>query len=216
MDRVKIRPITPELLVETLADRISGARPDGWMRVAVDGPPAAAPDLLADALIDPLRVRGRAALRVRTDDFLRPASLRYELGRTDPDSYYSGWLDETGLRREVLDPTGPGGTGRVLPTLWNAETDRASRADYLTLPAGGAVLVSGPLLLGGVLPFDVTVHLVLSAGALARRTPDGERWTLPAFERYAGEVAPETFADVVVRVNDPRHPALVDRSADDL
>jgi len=39
--------------------------------------------------------------------------------------------------------------------------------------------------------------------------PAGERWTLPAYERYAEEVMPEYLADVVVRLDDPRHPALV-------
>ncbi|MEQ4303562.1 uridine kinase [Plantactinospora sp. B6F1] len=207
---MKVRPITPELLVQELADRLAGERPGDRLRVAVDGPPAAEPGRLADALVDPLRVRGRPAVRVDAADFLRPASLRYEQGRTNPDAYYLGWLDEAGLRREVLDPAGPAGSGRILPTLWNAETDRATRAEYLTLPSGGVVLVSGPLLLGGGLPFDLAVHLVLSPGALARRTPTAQRWTLPAFARYDDEVGPSTFADVVVRLDDPRHPALVE------
>ncbi|WP_212828857.1 uridine kinase [Polymorphospora rubra] len=207
---MNVRPIAPARLVEELVDRLADARPDRWLRVAVDGAPAAAPDRLADALVDPLRTRGRPALRVAAGDFLRPASLRYEQGRTNPDSFYWGWLDEAGLRREVLDPTGADGTGRVLPSLWNAATDRASRADYVTLPPGGVVIVSGGLLLGGGLPFDLSVHLVLSAAALARRTGDDEAWTLPAYARYADEVAPESFADVVVRMDDPRHPALVE------
>ncbi|MEO3747839.1 uridine kinase [Plantactinospora sp. B5E13] len=207
---MRVRPITPELLVSELAERMAGGPADHPLRVAVDGPPAAEPDRLADALVDPLRVRGRPAVRVDTRDFLRPASLRYEQGRTNPDAYYLGWLDEAGLRREVLDPAGPAGSGRILPSLWNPETDRATRADYRPLPRNGVVLVSGALLLGGGLPFDLTIHLVLSTGALARRTPAEWHWTLPALARYAEEVAPATFADVLVRMDDPRHPAVVD------
>ena len=67
------------------------------------------PGPLADALVDPLRVRGHPVVRVRAADQLRPASLRLERGRTDPDSFYDDWLDADGLRREVLDPLGPGG-----------------------------------------------------------------------------------------------------------
>ncbi|ROT29696.1 uridine kinase [Micromonospora sp. HM5-17] len=207
---MRVRPITPELLVTELADRLAGARPDGRLRVAVDGPPAAEPGRLAVALVDPLRVRGRPAVHVDTRYFLRPASLRYEHGRTNPDAYYTDWLDEAGLRREVLIPAGPGGSGRILPSLWDPETDRATRADYLGLPPTGVVVVSGGLLLGGGLPFDLTIHLVLSAGALARRTPPEWQWTLPAFARYATEVNPAAFADVVVRIDDPRHPAVID------
>ncbi|SCF23237.1 uridine kinase [Micromonospora mirobrigensis] len=207
---MRIRPISPDLLVAELTDRLAAATPPGRLRVAVDGPPAAGPDRLAAALVDPLRAQGRPALHVRTDDFLRPASVRLEHGRTNPDAYYEGWYDEAGLRREVLDPAGPDGAGRLLPSLWDATSDRASRAGYVELPVGGVVLVSGAFLLGGGLPFDVTVHLELSPAALARRTEEGLRWTLPAFARYADEVAPASFADVVVRADDPRRPALVE------
>lgn len=207
---MRIRPITPERLVAELTDRLVGVPVAGRLRVALDGPPAAAPDRLAEELVDPLRAAGRPVLHVRTADFLRPASVRLEQGRTNPDAYYEGWFDEAGLRREVLDPAGPAGDGDLLPSLWDAATDRASRAGYVHLPPGGVVLVSGPLLLGGALPFDVTVHLVLSTAALRRRTDPDQQWTLPAFTRYAEEVAPASFADVVVRADDPRHPALVE------
>lgn len=218
---MRVRPISPDLLVTELTERlltvaagptVDGSTPPAHLRVAVDGPPAAAPDRLAEALIDPLRAGGRPALHLRAGDFLRPASVRFEFGRTNPDAYYEGWIDEAGLRREVLDPAGPGGTGRVLPSLWDARTDRASRAAYQELPPGTVLLVSGALLLGGGLPFDLAVHLALSPAALARRTDPAQRWTLPAFARYADEVAPQSFADVVLRVDDPRHPAWVQRA----
>ncbi|TBL27100.1 uridine kinase, partial [Verrucosispora sp. SN26_14.1] len=99
-------------------------------------------------------------------------------------------------------------------SLWDAGADRASRADYVALPPGGVVLVSGTFLLGGGLPFDVVVHLELSPGALSRRTAPDLAWTLPAFARYADEVAPATFADLVVRADDARRPAIVESDDD--
>ncbi len=210
--------MSPAALVEELADRIAADEPAapvaaqraGRLRVAVDGAPAADPGGLADRLVDPLRVRGRPVLRVSTSDFLRPASVRLESGRTNPDAFYTDWLDAAGLRREVLDPLGAGGSGQVLPALWNAVTDRASRAAYVAVPPGGIVLVSGALLLGAGLPFDLAIHLVLSPAALARRTAVEEHWTLPAYARYDAEVGPASFADLVVRLDDPRHPAVVE------
>ncbi|MFI1988660.1 uridine kinase [Actinoplanes sp. NPDC020271] len=206
---MRATPVSFEVLVHDLTERLAGRESDRRVRVAVDGADAAGPDRLADALVDPLRVLGRPAVRVDTRDFLRPASVRLEFGRANPDSFYAGWFDEAGLIREVLDPAGPGGSGRVVTRLWNAETDRAAREPYQDLPRNAIVLVSGPLLLGSGLPFDFTVHLELTAAALDRRTPAEARWTLPAFARYVDEVAPETFADVVVRFDDPRRPALV-------
>jgi hypothetical protein len=178
--------------------------------VLIDAAPAGRPAELADALVDPLRLRGRPVLRVSARDFLRPASLRFEHGRTDPDSYFEDWLDVGGLAREVLDPADPAGTGSVLPSLWNADTDRASRASYVEVPVHGVVVVDGALLLGRWLPFDLTVHLDLSPAALKRRTPSDEHWTLPAFDRYRDEVSPAEVADVVVKFDDPNHPALIE------
>ena len=209
----RVRPIAFSVLVTELAERIhaaTGAVGTDWARVAVDGADAARPGDLADALIDPLRVRGHAVVRVCAEDHLRPASLRFERGRDDPDSFYEDWLDAEGLRREVLDPLAPGGSGVVRPRRWDAATDRAHRDAGVPLPPGGVLVLSGPLLLGRGLPLDCVVHLDASAAALARRTPDDLRWTLPAYERYAEEVGPTAIADVVVRVDDPLHPAVVE------
>jgi hypothetical protein len=206
---VRVRPVSVQVLVNQIADELAGRAPGGSRRVAVDGPAAADPGRLADALVAPLRLRGRPVVRVDTADFLRPASLRLEFGRHNPDSFYAGWFDESGLAREVLDPAGPDGSGRILTRLWNAETDRAARQPYHDLDPAAVVVVSGPLLLGGGLAFDFTVHLELTRPALDRRTPPDLRWTLPAFERYGKEVEPAAFADVVVRLDDPRRPAMV-------
>jgi len=202
------RPVTPELLIAELADRAASLAGDGWARVAVDGPPGADPGAFADELADALRERGRAVQRVSTVDFLRPASVRLEHGRDDPDSYYEGWLDEAALLREVLRPLDRGGSGEILPRLWNQATDRSYRARRVALAVPGVLLLDGPLLLGRGLPLELTVHLALSGGALARRTPPQLRWTLPAFDRYRGEVEPERVADVVVRWDHPSHPAI--------
>ncbi|MEU8346202.1 uridine kinase [Spirillospora sp. NPDC048832] len=206
---MRARPISPSRAVTELSERIAAAGRGSWLRVAVDGAPPAAPWDLADALAAPLRALGRDVVRVSARDFLRPASLRYESGRDDPDAFYDAWLDVNGLVREVLAPLEPGGTGRVLPSLWDAERDRATRARYVAVQPGGVCLLDGSLLLGRGLPVDLTVHLALSAGALARRMPDDRMWTLPAFARYDSEVDPVRTADVVLKVDDPEHPALI-------
>ncbi|MFE7562015.1 uridine kinase [Kitasatospora sp. NPDC057500] len=208
-----IRPISPDRLVELLADRITALPGAGgrWLRVAVDGAAAARPGVLADALVEPLRLRGLPALRVPAAGFLRPASVRLEYGRHDADAFHDLWLDDGALLREVLDPLEPGGSGRVMPSLRDPVTDRATRAPYTELPPGGVLLLDGVLLLGRWLPLELTVHLALSPAALARRTPPEEQWTLPAFARYEAETGPAEAADLTVRFDDPRHPALVER-----
>ncbi|MFF4380905.1 uridine kinase [Kitasatospora sp. NPDC092039] len=210
---MQVRPISPDNLAELLADRIA-ALPDAGarrLRVAVDGAAAARPEALADALVEPLRLRGHPTLRVSASGFLRPASIRLEYGHRDADAFHDLWLDDGALAREVLDPLEPGGSGRVLPSLRDPVTDRSTRAPYTELPPGGVLLLDGALLLGRWLPLELTVHLALSPAALARRTPADQQWTLPAFARYEAETGPTGAADVTVRVDDPRHPALVER-----
>lgn len=177
------------------------------LRVAVDGPRCAEPGALANALIAPLRARGRAADTIAADTFWRDASLRLEYGREDVESF-ADWLDAGALRREVLDPLGPGGSGTYLPSLRDPLTNRVTRAAVRRSAPGSVLLVSGELLLGRGLPFDLTIHLAMSAAGRARRTDDNWRWTLPAFARYDAEVRPAELADVVIRVDDPRHPAV--------
>jgi hypothetical protein len=208
-----VSPVSPERLVELLADLIAGRDPGHPLRVGVDGPDAAHPGRLADTLIDPIRARGRTALRVSTRWFWRPASVRLEYGHEDAESYYSGWLDTAALTREVLDRLGPAGPPAgdgysYLPTLWDPDTDRATRAAYRPAPANAVLLLDGPLLLGQGLPLDLTVHMRLSTAALRRRTETGRQWTLPALERYEREVDPGALADVVIRADDANHPAV--------
>ncbi|WP_369139920.1 uridine kinase [Modestobacter versicolor] len=185
------------------------------LRVAVDGPdlPGAegltGPQPLAEAVAARLPSLSRPAVVVPAEGFYRPASLRLEHGRTDPDARYSDWLDAGALAREVLDRCGPRGTGEYLPALWDLERDRAARLGYRPAPAGGVLLVSGPLLQGLGLGFDVVVHLRVGPAARRRRVPADRAWELPAFDRYDDEVDPTALADAVVLADHPDRPALV-------
>ena len=104
--RMPIRPLTPDALTRRDRRRRSTRAGPGRVRVLVDGAAAARPEVLADALVDPLRVRSRPVVRVSAWDYLRPASVRLERGRTDPDAFYDDWLDAGALVREVLAPIG--------------------------------------------------------------------------------------------------------------
>ena len=206
-ERVPVIPTTPDALVDRIVDLVV-ARP-GRVRLVVDGAPATEPDRLADALVDPLRAAGRAALRVPAAGFWRPASIRLEHGRQDALAYLEDWLDEGALAREVLTPLAHDGTGRFLPSLWDPVRDRATRAAYEQTPEAAVLVVDGSMLLGRGLAFDLAVHLTVRPTTLARRTPPQDAWTLEAFELYEARADPTGVSDLVVRVDDPRHPAVV-------
>ena len=177
--------------------------------MAVDGPDVARPDVLAARIADRLPALGRPAVAVPASGFYRPASVRLEHGRTDADARYSDWLDVGALTREVLAAVGPGGPGTYLPVLWDLERDRAARIPAHPMPAGGVLLVSGGLLQGVGLPFDLVVHLRVSAAARRRHTPAEQAWELAAYDRYDEEVDPAALADAVVLSDHAERPALL-------
>ena len=199
-----------ERLVDRVLDGLGAApEPDRHWLVLLDGAPPTRPERLADALVEPLRARGHAAVRVSAGDFLRPAGVRFEHGREDPDALLDDALDTGALIREVLDPLGPDGDGRYLPALWDAVRERSARAGRVQAPPGAVLLLDGTFLLGRWLPADLAVHLAVRPETLARLTPPDQAWRLPAEQRYRAEVEPEDVADVVVRVDDPRRPGWV-------
>jgi hypothetical protein len=211
---VRVQPVSPEVLVERLVDRVldglaAAPGPDARWRVLLDGAPPTHPERVADALVEPLRARGHAAVRVSAGDFLRPAGVRFEHGREDPDALLDDALDTGALIREVLDPLGPDGDGRYLPALWDAARERSARAGRVAAPAGAVLLLDGGFLLGRWLPADLVVHLAVRPETLARLTPADQAWRLAAEDRYRAETGPEDVADVVVRVDDPRRPGWV-------
>ncbi|MBB2921758.1 uridine kinase [Cellulomonas cellasea] len=208
---VRVEPVTPDALVDHVAGILAGRNRGRHVRVLVDGPPPARPEVLADALVEPLRAAGRPVVRVRARDFLRAASVRLEHGREDELALYDDWVDLGALDREVLGPLGPHGSGEYLPSLRDPVRDRSTRARRETAAEGTVLVLDGSLLAGRGLDVDVTVHLALRTATLERRTPPEERWTLPAYARHVRECDPEATADVVVRVDDPRRPALVHR-----
>jgi hypothetical protein len=161
---------------------------------------------LADALVPGLAARGRAPLRVRGQDFLRPAGERFQQGREDEEHFRARWLDAAALEREVLTPAPD---GSYLPALRDAEHDRSYRRAREPVPDGAVVLVDGLFLLGRELPCELTVHVALSPSALRRRGVP--QWQLPAFEAYDRQVRPGDGCDVLVRAEDPRRPAVLVR-----
>ena len=198
---MQVTPLSPDRLVDEVAALVLAR--EGLVRVILDGPSPTRPGPLAERVAVALRARGRAAVVVDAGDFLRPASVRLEYGREDPDELLDGWLDTSGLRLEVLDRAC---SGQVLPRLWDAAADRAFRDGYTTLPADGVVLLHGALLLGRGLPAELAVHLRMGTAALARNLPDDAQWTLPAHARHEGERVGDV--DLLVLADHPDRPAV--------
>ena len=199
----RYRPLAADAIAGHIASQVAAHR--GAFRVAVDGAPPTEPVAVAEAVAEELRHAGRPVEVVPASYFWKDASLRYERGREDAEEYLS-WLDIDALRREVLDPFVD--SGEFLPSLRDPATNRSTHQPRRAATAGTVLIVAGQFLLGLGLPFELTVHLGLSAAALARHSAPAQHWTVAAFARYERETAPTAAADIVIKLDDPRHPAL--------
>ncbi|MFI9409237.1 hypothetical protein [Nocardia gamkensis] len=195
-------PITPDGLVERVIEPVLTAA--AHTVIAVDGADAAQPVALARRIVEALREAGRSADVVSLHDYVRPASLRMEFGRTDEMSYRTAWFDYAALRREVIDALR--GHGRWLPSLWDEAADRSARAAIRTAPPATTIVLAGPMLAGRHLDADLSLRLDLSEPALRRRTAADAQWTIPALLRHDAEnpYTPTFF----VRWDHPERPAL--------
>ena len=197
----RFEPITPQGLVQLCTERCAAL--DGIAVVGVDGAPAAGTEVLASEIVDGLRARGRAAAVVRTSDYLRPASLRLEYGRSDPQSYRESWFDFAAIGREVIDAVRT--HRRWLPRLWDPVRDRSFRDEHRHATDSQIIVLAGPMLRTQALDLDLVIHLAMSEGALRRRTPDAEQWTI---EPLLDDDAHAPTADLEVRYDHPERPAL--------
>jgi len=204
---VKFTPVDagsfPSQLAQLFIERHDREHP---LRVAFDGPRCAELGTMAFSVSNHLRAAGRPVALIDAETFYRDAALRFEHGKTDLESFYSGWLDIPALNREVL--TRVADSGRYLPSLRDPATNRSTRAEPAVLATPGILILTGELLLGGGLALDVTLHASVSRSARRRLTPAEWAWTLPAFDRYDIDVDPASVADMVLRYDDPRHPAV--------
>jgi hypothetical protein len=210
-------PLSPAALAARIADAagraaVVAAQQGHGLRLAVEGPVPDDAAALADAVAAALADRAMPVARVRADEFLRARSLRLERGDADPGAFFDGWYDLAALRREVLDPLGPGGSLRWLPGLRDPRTDRPLRWPAVAAAPGTVAVVDG-LFLGRwdvADAVDLRVFLDVSPAARARRVPAEERArVLPAWERYLEWCDPAASAAFVVRHDRPSHPALL-------
>lgn len=208
-------------LLDDLAGRIHALPSDRVLRVGVDGVDGAGETRFADELADALRARGRRVHRATVDAFHHPRATRYRRGRDSPEGFYLDSFDHATLRRVLLDPLAPGGSGRFRAAAFDHRADRPVDAPEQEARPGDVLLLDGIFLHRPELrdAWDSSVFLdvafPVSVARMAQRDGTPPDPDAPANRRYVegqrlylAACDPRARATVVVDNNDLASPRL--------
>ncbi|WP_040382246.1 uridine kinase [Deinococcus apachensis] len=211
-------------LIHDLAGRldVQPARP--VLRVAVDGVDGAGKTTFADELAAALRERGRSVIRASVDGFHALREARYRRGRTSPEGFYRDSYNYPGLRSALLNPLGPGGSGRYRTAIFDHVTDSPVEMPEFAATDGSILILDGLFLhrpeLRDVWDDSVFLHVDFEVsvprGAACRPgygSPDPQaesnRRYVEGNRLYFREAEPQRHAGVVVDHNDLNNPCFL-------
>jgi uridine kinase len=208
-------------LVEHVRDLVLALGP-GRLRVAIDGFTASGKTSFGHELAYALSDAGHPVLRASLDDFKHPWRDAHLYDRTSGEGYYRNAFDCEAMRRLLLEPAGPTGSGDVVLCSIDPLTQVDHTSD-LTQARDDAVLV-----VDGVFAFrpeiddcwDLRIWLDVSREtAIARGDARDAHWGEPvsmhstryavAADVYLAEVDARGLADVVIDNSDFAHPRIV-------
>ena len=181
--------------------------------------------MLADELATAVGRGGREVIRASIDGFHRPHARRYRLGADSPEGYYLDSFDTDALRRELLDPLGPGGSRLYRRAVFDFRADGAVEAPAERAADDALLLFDGVFLLRPELldAWDVSIFvrvepqeslrraLVRDAALFGSAAEVERRYRvryLPGQQLYLDTADPGTHADFVVDNDDPAAPRL--------
>jgi uridine kinase len=214
-----------DLVTRVAADIL--ARSDGRIRVAIDGRTAAGKTSFGHELAAAVRAFDRPTLRASLDDFKHPWPHASEHGydRVSGKGYYRNAHDHESVRRLLLEPAGPTGSGQVVLCAHDPLTGIDHR-DVIVQARPNAVLIVDTVF--AFRPewddlWDYRIWLeVAAAQSLARgvardsSTDGADEATRVHQDRYAvaeavyiAEVDPVSRADVVIDNHDWAAPRVL-------
>lgn len=220
-------PTPREEIVTDIAARIVAVARPHPVRVAIDGVDAAGKTVLADELALAIKALGRPVIRASIDGFHNPRAIRRRQGELSPQGFFEDSFSYSALIEALLQPLGPGGSGRFRRAVFDFRTDEPVATALEHAEARSVLVFDGLFLLRAELrayfdfsvfvraAFDVTskraerrdVHLFGSVEEVRRRYQ--ERY-IPGQQLYIRTAQPERWASVIIANDDPIRPSIED------
>ena len=178
-----------------LADEIVAQYGHGRMIVAIDGPLRSGKSRLGDDLADVLREREHAVFRASIEDFHRSRAAQAGFGADTPARYLGYGIDESALRRVLVEPFRMGGSTAFVTRVFDPARDAWVEPKWITGPEDAILVIDGRFVLRERLAglWDVRIAI------------DGEP-TDPADVLAYAERDPRLVASAIIDVTDAGHP----------
>jgi uridine kinase len=191
------------------------ARPSrGPLRVAIDGVDGAGKTMFGDELRDRLVPSGRPVIRATVDGFHHPKAIRYRRGRGSPEGFYRDSYDYATLKRVLLDPLGPGGSGRFRRAVFDVDADVPVEAPEEQALPGSILLLDGIFLhrpeLRSCWDYSIFLRVEWIRNHRLRERPEpGQPRYQEGQSIYFRECEPWTHARIVIDNDDLAAPFIV-------
>jgi uridine kinase len=195
------------------------------LRVAVDGLTASGKSSFGHELAAQIAAAGRPVLRASLDDFKRPWHERHLYDRTSGAGYYANAFDYATLRRVLLDPLAPGGSGVCALCSIDPLTQIDHSATTVQAPADAVLIADGVFAFRAEIndcwdlriwldvPIDVSIQRGTrrdgGQGPPAAADDVHRNRYLPAGQLYLADHHPIDIADVVIENSDPAAPRII-------
>jgi uridine kinase len=224
IDMHRPRALAPNDFVERIAATVTACRPGGFLRVAVDGVDGVGRTTFADALGAAVERMVRSVVRASADGFHRSRAVRYRRGRASPTGFYLDSYDYDAMRTQLLDPLGPGGSGRHRRAVFDEKADVALPTRWHVAAPGSALILDGLFLHRPELRayWDLSVFLDAPfAVTIPRGAGRGPGWgspdpAAPSNQRYIDgqtlylrECQPQELAHIVIDYTEISAPRVV-------
>ncbi len=216
------QPDNRQQVLETVAAHTLNTPTPFVLRVAIDGVDGAGKTHFAGELEPFLKVSGRNIIRASVDGFHHPKAVRYRLGRGSPEGFYRNSYDYKTLKKVLLNPLSPGGSGHYRTAVHDVDAEMAVSTPLKQAEPGTILLLDGIFLHRPELRdyWDVSVWLEtpfsISVPRMAERDGNSPNPDAPEHRRYVEgqklylkESTPQRHATVIVDNSDLGAPYIV-------
>jgi len=209
-------------VLEVVAARILKTSSPYVLRVAIDGVDGAGKTTFADELAQVLKTSGQGVICASVDGFHNPRGIRYRLGRGSPEGFYYDSYNYDALKRSLLDPLSPGGSGCYRTAVYDVDAETPVTVPKQQAAPGAILLLDGIFLHRPELLeyWDVSVWLGVTFSVSIPRgaqrgtgspdpyAPQNRRY-VEGQKLYLNESNPQQHATFVINNDDLNAPYVV-------